>query len=757
MAKKKGALAQWMKKPAPRVAMKVLSAIFKCFLTIVLIGVITASMVGCVLIVYVVTQFDPTTDIPDLREIRAEESTIIYTKNSSGEYEEHQRLEGANRIWVSLEEIPENMRNAVIAIEDERFNDHYGVDWKRTISAMANLVLHFSSQEYGGSTITQQLVKIITKDNDHSIQRKITEIMRAIEMERNQYTKDDIIEAYLNVLPLTGNIVGVGAGANYYFGKDVKDLTLAQCAVLASITQNPSKYNPYTHPENIRSRQRVVLYKMNELGFITDDEYRQALGEELHFKSSVRRELVQDYYCDMVIEDVIRDLMDKYGYNYSYAESIVYYGGLRIYSAENPSQQEAVEAIYANEKNFPAVIKSDKENPQGALFVMDYTGRVVATAGGRGEKNANRVQNRSTMSVRQPGSAMKPLSVYTQAIELDLITYSTMMRDAPVELPGQGKWPPNYDGRYGTGGYVPVENALYRSLNTVPAQLIMQLTPERSYDFCVNTLHFTSLIESMVVTDSKGNKQVLMDKVPSLALGAMTKGVYCSEMAAAYQIFGNGGVYNKPYSYTQVKRGADEVLLEYQESPQQAVSEDTAYVMNRLLQRVVKVGTASGTLGSSWKGWEVFAKTGTTDKSVDVYLAGGTPYYVGASWFGYDYNKGLNGRQTSYAMRLWNACMKELHKGLSAKPFDKKGTTVEKAYCKTSGKLATAACPSKGTGVYKASNVPGYCDQHGGGSAATTTVGGTATSAPSTQGTASSTTQAVSSAPVSSHPGEESR
>ena len=401
--------------PAVKITTKVFSTIFKCILTIFLIGVITASMVGCVLVVYVVTSFDVSESVPDLDSISLNQSSSILVKDqATGEFVEHQRVEGSKMVWKDLDQIPINLRYAVISIEDERFEDHYGVDWKRTISAFVNLIFHFSSQEYGGSTITQQLIKIITEDDRHSIERKISEIFQAIELER-QCSKEQILETYLNLLPL-GAVNGVGAGANYFFGKDVEDLTLAECAYLASITKGPSLYSPYLHPENARRRQQTVLYKMYEQGYITAEEYKQAAAEEVNFHSSIKYEAVQDYYTDLLIENVIADLMDAYGCTYQYAESMVFHGGLKIYSAEIPEQQAKVEAIFADESNFPKPIATDKEDPQAAIFIMDYDGRVVATVGGRGEKTANRVQNRATMAKRQIGSAIKPLAAYTPAI-----------------------------------------------------------------------------------------------------------------------------------------------------------------------------------------------------------------------------------------------------------------------------------------------------------------------------------------------------
>lgn len=708
MAAKPGKIKQFFRKPAVRTPLRILLAVLKCLFTILLVGVITASIVGCVMIVYVVTNFDGSEGIPDLEMINLDETSIVYTRTSAGEWQEQLRLEGTNSIWADIEDIPLHMQNAVIAIEDERFREHYGVDWKRTISAFANLVLHFSSTEYGGSTITQQLIKVMTQEDDHKIERKITEIMRAIYMERNcGYSKDDILEAYLNVLPLSGNIEGVGAAANYYFGKDIQDLSLAQCAAIAGITQNPSRFNPYTHPENLRRRQETVLFKMHELGFITDDEYIQASNEELVFQNSARRVAVQDYYVDLLIEDIAADLMEQYGYSYSYAIRMVYYGGLRIYSHEQPELQAKVEAVYADDANFPTKIETDKQDPQGAIFIMDYEGHTVATAGGRGEKTANRVNNRSTTSVRQPGSAMKPIAVYAPAISNNLVHFSSLVPDAPITLPNGAKWPPNYgSSKPADRGLATVTYALQRSLNTVPAQLLNQLTPERSYTFLTENLQMTTLVSQDI------------DYAP-LALGGLTYGVSCREMAAAYQVFGNGGYYHKPFTYERVTADG-KTLLEDTYSPIRALDENSAYVMNRLLQRVVRGGTAGSISGSWGSGWEVYAKTGTTggssrDGEYNVYFAGGTPQYVAASWFGYDYDKSLSGRQTGYAMSLWNKAMLAIRdNALETKQFTLKGTTEEHTFCAKTGLLVGPEnnCPSTLVGVYKPDNVPGNCTTH---------------------------------------------
>lgn len=688
---------------------RALSLLGKGVLTVGLICVITGCIVACVLTVYIATSFNGQGAIPDVDLINENQTSIVMVQDKDGTFKEYQRIAGVQREWENLSDIPVNLQNAVVAIEDERFNEHYGVDWKRTISAFANLILHFNDNEYGGSTLTQQLVKNLTDYDDKTIQRKVTEIFTAIEMEE-YYTKDEILQAYLNIIPLTGEIEGVGAGARYYFGKSVEDLTLAECAVLASITNNPARYNPYTHPKALIGRQQTVLYKMHELGFITTDEYYQALGEELHFTSSVNSSNVYDYYTDMLIDEVAADLMKTYGYTEAHAKNMVFYGGLTIYSCEDPELQKKAEAVYTNDENFPAKIESDKEQPQAAIYVLDYTGKTVAVVGGRGEKTANRVLNRATSSVRQPGSAMKPIAVYAPAVQLNLINFSSPVRNCYITLANGTKWPKNYgQSRPTDSGMTVIDKAIQSSMNTVPAQLLQTMTPQRSFDFLTGSLKISSLVTS----DSKGHTDI--DYAP-MGLGGLTNGVYAKEIAAAYQIFGNGGVYNEPYSYTRVEQNGKEILTKGPTNVQ-VLDVDSAYIMNRLLQNVVQgsYGATARSLKSSWNNWEVFAKTGTTQENNDVWLVGGTPKYVAASWFGYDKNQELTSKQTSAARNLWNKVMTTLHKDLTPATFDSyAGSTVEATFCYDSGLLATTGCKKTGIGVYKPDHLPEQCTAHAG-------------------------------------------
>ena len=689
--------AVWYTHPAFTISMKVLGVVLKCLLTILLVGVITGCMTVSALAIYVATGFDLAGQVPDLSSINADTTSVIKVYNEeTSSWEDFLHLEGANHKWVDLEEIPLNMQYAMVSIEDERFYDHYGVDWKRTVSAFANLVFKFRDTEFGGSTLTQQLIKNLTGENDHSVTRKVMEILRAIEMEKT-CSKEEILEAYLNILPLSSNIRGVAVGANHYFGKEISELTLAECAAIASVTQNPSLYDPYLHPENLRDRQQTVLFKMYDVGFITEEEYKQALGEELVFKSSLKQVAVQDYYTDMVIDEVIADLQEVYGYSYTQAETMVYYGGLTIYSWEKPAIQQKLEALYADESIYPASLEGDDEDPRVAFFATDYQGRVIATIGDRGEKTGNRVTNISTMSRRQPGSTVKPIAVYAQAMEMNLIHYSSTVRDAPTQIVNGQLWPPNYGVSPADRGNVLVNYALRQSLNTVPVKLLADIGLQRSYNFLSDMLGIQSYVEEDI-------------NFSALALGGSTYGMCISELTAAYQVFGNGGVYNGYYCYDRVENLKGDILLDSSPLGIQALSQDTSYIMNRMLQEVIRL--YGGTLyvtRDSWPEMEIFAKTGTTDANNDVLAVGGTPYYVGTCWFGYRYNQEMTYEQAQAVKQLWNKGMLALHEGLEPKKFPVWGTVEEHAYCIESGYLASPKCESTRVGVYKPGHVPGIC------------------------------------------------
>ena len=729
------ATTAWYNRPAAKRAWKAFSVVMKCLFTVFLVFFITGCLVAGIMAYYISNAVATGADVPELTTSGNVGTSVILTYDEGDDkWKEFMHLEGSNHIWADLDDIPPNMQNAVIAIEDERFRQHDGVDWKRTASAVVNMVFKFSSVEYGGSTLTQQLVKQLTGDNDHTVMRKVTEIMKALELEK-QYSKDEILESYLNILPLSDNITGVGFGANYYFSKDVKDLSLAECAVLASITQNPSYYDPYRHPENVRDRQQTVLWKMLKLGFISQDEYDQAMGEELILSSNVSYVSVQDYYTDMVIESVIADLQEQYGYSYAQAENMIYYGGLRIYSWEDVDVQTSMERLYADESIYPDSIAGDEEDPRVAFFATDYDGKVITTVGDRGVKTGDRVTNISTMSKRQPGSSIKPIALYDLGIEYNLFNYSSRVADAPCLTVGGKPWPPNYGYSYAfDNGYTLLYLGLQQSLNTVATQVLNQVGLDNSYDFLTNTLGISTYVEDDI-------------NFSALGLGGATYGAYLSELTSAYQIFGDGGVYNGFYCYDKVENAKGEVILQTAPLGIQALSEDTSYVMNRLLQQVVRggLGTLYKISGSWPSSTEVFAKTGTTDANNDVLAVGGTTEFVAGCWFGYRYNNEMTYTQAQAVKTLWNEGMLRLNREFPGGSFEHFGETKELTFCCKTGLLASSSCTSCATGVYRLSNIPATCTACGGSEVKNTTKPSTAaTTAPS----AVSTPAEVSEAPV---------
>lgn len=709
---------------SPKSAGKILkelgSVFFRTLATMFFVMVITGCIVACVMTVYIVGFLDDESDL-DLNSLEMNYTSILYVQDkSTGEYMELNRLHGEeNRIWVDYENIPDHLINAAIAGEDRRFKEHQGVDWKRTLYATVTHFLKGGTQ--GGSTITQQLIKNITGEKDFSVERKIKEIFRALSLEKSN-SKDQIMEAYLNSIHLGWNTDGVQAAANLYFGKDVSQLSIAESAALIAITQNPSKRELFNHEENNRERREWILGQMLEQGYITQAEYNQAMAEQIQVvtydnSSDTTQKATLSYFEDYVLEEVIQDLMDKYGYTYEMAEDKVLKGGYRIYTTMDKDIQDYLDVAFADQDAensiFPTVrgynlktFSFVEEQPDAAMVIMEPNGKLVGIAGGRGEKEGDRILNLATKGVRQPGSSIKPLSVYAPAMDFDMIYWSKIFDDNPVELASENSaftsdWPINHYGTY--MGDVTVDYAIRRSTNTVAVRVLQLLTPQVSYDFMVNQLHFTTLVGSGANND--------VDRAP-LGLGALTNGVTVMEMTAAYQIFDNGGLYYEPYSYSVVYDSEGNVVLEQNPTPQRVISEDSAEVMNKLLQRVVN--GAQGTGGTAKFGsMPVAGKTGTTNNDVDQWFMGMTPYYVGGVWFGYSDDSNIQIRYSSYPPPIiWKRVMQHIHEGLEVKQFPTSGKVVEMTYCTESGEIATSACPNTETGWYKESNIPGTCVKH---------------------------------------------
>ena len=672
----------------------------------------------------------------DLEEYKAnqEQTSIIYGYDSNKQTVELLRLHGAqNRVWIDYKDIPKDMIDAFRDLEDKRFKEHKGVDWYGTVFGVVS-----SGFERGASTITQQLIKNLTKEDGRTVSRKFYEILNALNVEIF-YNKQVIMEFYLNTVYLGNGCYGVRTAAEKYFGKNVEDLNAAECAVIAAITKAPATFDPLTEDglaalietdeDGNMGRQRYCLQCMLNEGSITQKEYDKAMKYELVFTNSENykgsqvtkpeeedEDYTEDdikftdktdsdkssYYVEYVIDTVIEDLMEEYELTYNEAWKKVFFGGLRIYTAVDLDVQRAAESVYVMRDTMPDE-ENTKDNPaaQSAITIMDYSGRVVAMVGGAGPKDTFRGLNRATDSPRQPGSSIKPISVYAPAIENNVCTWSTMVQNYGIRL-GSSRWPVNYGGSHGSANsFVTVQSAVAQSLNTVPAQIVRRMGISTCFDFLVDDLKISTFITDEDDPDYDGNYS-------SICVGGTSNGVTTLDMTAAFAIFGNNGYYFEPFCYYKVTNNdGSEVLLESGDSKgKQVLSESSAGVMRQLLKSVVSGGTAGG-YGIS--GFETFAKTGTTSNDKDRWFVGGTPYYVAAVWYGYDQPKAITNTSGNPAGKLFKAVLQKAHEGLESKYFPTASGVVARSYCRLTGDLASAGCAETGTGYYKASNIPSKC------------------------------------------------
>ncbi len=689
--------------------------------SLLIILLLTGTIVGVSIMIYTIsfTNGEIAVDLDSYKN-NQNQTSILYATKADNKVVEIERLHGEeNRIWVKIDNIPKNLQNAFVALEDKRFEKHSGVDWIRT----CGVVKYTFTQ--GGSTITQQLIKNLTGEHQVTLSRKFNEILYALNLEKN-YSKEEILEAYLNTIPLGSGCYGVQTASKTYFGKDVSELNLAECAVLASITKAPTRYNPLLNPKNNKERQEVCLKMMYDQGKISEKEYKDAVSYKLVFTNSadyvpsdseVQQESntnksIQSYYVDYVIDTLIDDFVEEYGYDEKEAWRMVYYGGLKIYTSVDPDVQSKMEEVYVNRTAFPnepnkVEISSDNRNEkvQSAMVIMDYNGRVVGIVGGAGPKTGNRNLNRAADSPRQPGSSIKPLSAYAPAIENNSIYWSKKIQDYAIIVNGE-RWPENYSGSIGSADkYVTIQYAIEQSLNTVAARVVQMLTPEKCVEALTDSFHISTL-------SLEGKKNDV--NYSAMAVGGMTNGVTALDMAAAYATFGNGGSYYKPYCYTKVTNNDGSVVyFENKPSGKRVIQAGTADVMNKILQTVITGGTGRG---YGVKNMPTFAKTGTTTDNKDKWIAGGTPYYVAAVWYGYDYPTKITNASGNPAGKVFAAVMNSVHNGLTEKDFKLSGQSVQKTYCTKTGLLAGSNCQSTATGWYKIDSLPGTCSSCNGSS-----------------------------------------
>lgn len=707
----------------------------KFAVVLVIILTVAAVTVGLAFAIYVNRYVEKTIDEELFYAVGSDTQTRLFyyeyedRENRYGEAVEltEEQLYGGYRCkYVSYDEIPQDLKDAFVSIEDKRFEKHNGVDWFRTFTAGINYYLNFSDS-YGGSTITQQLIKNVTDKDDYSFQRKIQEIFWALDLE-TKMDKTEILGMYLNIINLSQGCYGVGAASEYYFSKDVSELTLSECACIAAITNSPTYYDPIRNPQNNDKRRMLILKQMLEQGYISEEEYQAAYNDKIEVKVSntYNSTKINSWYVDMVIEDVMRDLMDKYGYSRTMANLIVYTGGLEIYTVMDKDIQQSLEEYFADEDNFRA--KKEGELPQSSAIVIDSrTGDILGVAGAIGEKKGNRLQNFATYTVRPAGSVVKPLSTYAPALENKLITWSDVYDDTPVNFgnynldPSKGNiiepvpWPRNANGVY--RGLTNINYAIEHSVNTVTVKVLEELGLDTSFDFLYNKLKMKSLISRKTLADGRMITDI---DYASLALGQFNYGVTVREITAAYSIFSNNGIYNDYRSYYKVVDANGETVLDNSYNGTAVISEENADIMTLMLENVVKKGTATDITLDNYI--DCAGKTGTTQNKYDNWYIGYTPYCICGVWMGYEYPKAMSDYQKNKCVEIWDDVMTEIHDeyiGDEALSFDISENIIECEYCVDSGKLLTNACKKDPRGdraergyFVKGSEPRDVCDKH---------------------------------------------
>ena len=677
----------------------------KFLLTIFSVLAVAGIVTAISLAIYIIALASEPTGI-DLKAKSLNQTSRIFIKDSdTGEFTETRKLYSTeNRIWVDNQNIPDYMKEAQVAIEDKRFYEHNGVDWQRTLSAVAMLAT--GSDSYGGSTITQQLIKNITDDNEVSINRKLREICKALKLEQ-EYTKDQILEAYLNVVNYGNNCQGVEAAAQLYFGKSIKDCSLAECAAIAGITQNPSRWNPLIYPENNRERRELILSEMYDQGVIkTKKEYDEAMSESakmtfVGFKSASEDEDdedndVQNWYYDQLFYDLREDLALYYNISPDAASEKIYTEGLKIYCAMDEKMQNYIEKEAMN------IDKSADPSIELGSVLMDFDGRVIATVGSSNRKTTDLAWDRAAHSALQPGSSIKPLFVYPIAIENKQLYFSSTVLDEPIEKyeydeasGGYISGPKNAYGSY--LGNILLPDAIERSSNAVAVQ-VMELIggPSVAYEQAITKMNFKHLTELDGVNTG------------ALSIGGLNGGVTVREMASAYTYMGNEGLYYKPYTYYYITDSEDNIILDNRDAvPKQAYSAETAGIMNRLLHYNVENSQNTYAMYARVSGWDIVGKTGTTDSDRDCWFCGMSPYAVMATWTGFDSPQTISDKTRS--AKFFANVMGEYLKDKEQKEYKISKNLIPATYNPVTGLvISTDSVSGKYVGYYTEDNMPAF-------------------------------------------------
>lgn len=735
MEQKRRKTTKKKKKRGTHPIVHILKAIGTLLLSVFLILIITMSIFGTVLTIYVLNFADTTTTVTLDRITESNITRFLYENpdfdpdydDEADRYELYYTMRNEYRhfLWVDLENIPQVVQDAFVYTEDERFYAHDGVDFKSTFSAFVHVFL--PGDRGGGSTITQQTIKNLTGDGAtegvQAVERKIREIFRAINVEKT-YTKDDILQSYLNVIPQGTqqyDIIGIQAAANFYFGKDVSELDLAEAACLAGMNNSPATNNPIDSIQNNNDRRKYCLDHMLENGAISEQEYIEALNEPLEiagnfdfssetvYEGEMEDQGITDWYLDAAIEEAIERIASDAGITEEAAQELLYNGGYTVYTNVDMDMQRRVEKEMQDASNFTTWGMDPEDDTLWSDFIaMDYNGNVRAVVGSRWEKTESRNLYMVTHGTRSPGSCIKPIASYAPALDQDLFTWSTLTKDEPIEIEVKDgkieKWPVNYsetgDNANWSYNNLFTYQMILKSLNTMPAQLIQKLTPAYSFNFLRDKLDITTLDEK----DS--------DWSP-VTVGGLTNGLNLEELVGAYMIFGNGGRKYEVSYISKIEDAAGKVIYEKNDGYKQAVSDSTAYIMNRMMQYVINDSKEGTGRYAKLNKTDLVGKTGTSSDWIDLNFVGCTPDYVSGIWIGYENPETIPTNSYQNISAIWKNIFGDIAEKEEHKTFDDTfpmPDTVQKLeFCTVTGRIAVNGCSKRMTGYYKSSNIPEYC------------------------------------------------
>lgn len=640
----------------------------------------------------------------------AKESNVshIYVNSAplfSGEYaplELELYGKGDRKATVKLSDVSDYVKLGFIATEDREFFMHNGVNVRRTIAAFLNSIFKFDKR-FGASTITQQVVKNISGDNEITFKRKLNEIIRATLIEKN-HTKEEILELYINIVPLSERCVGIKMGSLVYFDKEPKDLSLSEAALLVGITNAPSRLNPFLDKDAATERRNVVLSNMYDCGFITEKEYKEACAENIILKErETKEDRIDSWFYETVFEDITKDLMDTYAISESAARLYLNSGGFSIYTTMNTNVQKILEEIASGGDIIPEFRKTDLN--VAIVAIDNRTGNILGTVGQGGKKTANRILNYANVNI-PPASTIKPLSIYAPLLEKGAINYSTPIDDSPIDIKNGTPYPKNSPSVY--DGIITVNTAIKRSKNTVSVRLYDKISKTEVLNFLKNDLNFSSIDE---IEDKNQS---------SLALGQLYYGTTLRQITNAYRIFPNDGIFDIEKAYLCVKDNKNNTVLENNPQKKRVLSVSTARIMNQLLSEVTNDGTAKSlTIKNSL---DVAGKTGTSSGVKDRLFIGYTPYVTIGVWVGYGDGVRECPTDRQYHLEVFDACASKIHEdillGYDIKEFSREGL-IKLPFCLDSGMLIKEEClldrrgERVGYGYYTEDNMPLYeCKRH---------------------------------------------